>query len=214
MQTVPGTGFVQHVAIGRGGDGESVRYADALSGQLLQHLAQRGVLSADERHVVDAEVLKEADVPRCTHELSSRSVSSSGGPAGVIAPQRRIRRKCQPPTAGMQQDRAEGHSMGANGGQRDAQSEDLVLCCSAASDPGPEPAGRSAPGPAACPRGAINVVPTSTRFGVAPSNNEALPVTPRRPLTEVLSEAAASPRDVVPADRGLAALSPRPPRSA
>ena len=34
---------------------------------------------------------------------------------------------------------------------------------------------------------AINVVPTSTRFGVAPSTNEALPVTPRRPLTEVLS---------------------------
>lgn len=37
------------------------------------------------------------------------------------------------------------------------------------------------------------------RFGVARSNNEALPVTPRRPLTEVLSDAAASPRDVVPA---------------
>ena len=52
------------------------------------------------------------------------------------------------------------------------------------------------------------------RFSVAPSNNEALAVTPRRPLTEVLSDAAASPRDVVPADRGLAALPLRPPRSA
>ena len=87
VQTVPGAGLVQHVAIGLGGDGESVRHADALPGQLLEHLAQRGVLSADQRHVVDAEVLKEADVPRCTHDLSSRSVSSSGGPAGVVAPQ-------------------------------------------------------------------------------------------------------------------------------
>ena len=35
VQTVPGTGLVQHVAIGRGGDGEPVRDADALPGQLL-----------------------------------------------------------------------------------------------------------------------------------------------------------------------------------
>src|SRR4029077_17227505 len=48
-----------------------------LPGQLLQHLAERGVLSADQRHVVDAEVLKEADVPRCTHDLPSRNASSA-----------------------------------------------------------------------------------------------------------------------------------------
>ena len=71
MQTVPGAGLVQHVAIGLGGDGESVRDADALPGQLLEHLAQRGVLAADERHVVDADLLEKADVPRCTHDLSS-----------------------------------------------------------------------------------------------------------------------------------------------
>ena len=63
MQTVPGAGLVQHVAIGLGGDGEPVRDADALPGQLLEHLAQRRVLSADQRHIVDAELLKKADVP-------------------------------------------------------------------------------------------------------------------------------------------------------
>ena len=136
VQTVPGTGLVQHVAIGRGGDGESVRHADALPGQLLDHLAQGGVLSADQRHVVDAEVLKEADVPRCTHDLSSRSVSGSRGPAGVVALTTPYLSQCQPPTACVRGDRAEGHSMGADGGQRDAQSEDLVLCCSGWSDPG------------------------------------------------------------------------------
>ncbi len=63
VQTVPRAGLVQHVTIGLGGDGESVRDADALPGQLLEHLAQRRVLSADQRHVVDAELLKKADVP-------------------------------------------------------------------------------------------------------------------------------------------------------
>jgi glyceraldehyde-3-phosphate dehydrogenase/erythrose-4-phosphate dehydrogenase len=65
----------------------------------------------------------------------------------------------------MQGDRAEGHSVVANGGQRDAHSGDLRRARAAA----------------------INVVPTSTRFGVAPSNNEALPVTPQRLLAEVPS---------------------------
>src|ERR1700722_17575734 len=76
MQTVPGTGLVQHVAIRLSGDGESVREAEALPGQLLEHLAQRRVLSADERHIVDAELLKKADVLGCTHDLSSHSASS------------------------------------------------------------------------------------------------------------------------------------------
>ena len=69
MQTVPRAGLVQHVAIGLGGDGEPVRDADALRGQLLEHLAQRRVLSADQRHVVYAELLKEADIPGCGHNL-------------------------------------------------------------------------------------------------------------------------------------------------
>ena len=76
MQTVPSAGLVQHEAIGLGGDGESVRDADALPGQLLEHLAQRRVLSADERHIVDAELLKKPDEPGCTHDLSSHSASS------------------------------------------------------------------------------------------------------------------------------------------
>ena len=44
-----------------------LRDADALIGQLLEHLAERGVLTADERHVVDAELLEEADVRGHTH---------------------------------------------------------------------------------------------------------------------------------------------------
>ena len=88
MQTVPRAGLVQHVAIGLGGDGESVRDADALTGQLLEHLAQRRVLSADERHVVDAELLKKADVPGCAHDLSSRSASSSRQPDSHVTQRR------------------------------------------------------------------------------------------------------------------------------
>ena len=67
VQAVPGARLVQHVAIGRSSDGEPMRNPDTLPGQLLKHLAQRGVLTADQRHVVDAEVLKEAHIPRCTH---------------------------------------------------------------------------------------------------------------------------------------------------
>src|SRR3954452_23198761 len=77
MQTLPRTGRVQHVEIGLGGDGESVRDADALPGQLLEHLAQRRVLSADKGHVFDAELLKKADVPGSAHDLSSRRVKQS-----------------------------------------------------------------------------------------------------------------------------------------
>ena len=71
VQPVPGTCLVQHVAIGRSGDGEPVRNADVLAGQLLEHLAQRSVLAADERHVLDADLLEKADVPGRTHDLSS-----------------------------------------------------------------------------------------------------------------------------------------------
>ena len=73
MQAIPRGCLVQHVAIGRSGDGEPVRHTDALIGQLLQHLAERCVLPADQWHVVDAEVLEEADIPRCAHDLSSQT---------------------------------------------------------------------------------------------------------------------------------------------
>ena len=70
MQAVPGARLVQHVAIGRSSDGEPMRDTDALPGQLLEHLAQRGVLTADQRHIFDAEILEKTDVLGCTHNLS------------------------------------------------------------------------------------------------------------------------------------------------
>ena len=72
VQRVPGAGAFQHVAVGLGGGGEPVRNADALPGQLLVHLAQRGVLAADKRHVGNADLVEESDVSGHTHELSSR----------------------------------------------------------------------------------------------------------------------------------------------
>jgi hypothetical protein len=77
VQPVPGAGLVQHVAVGLGGDGETVRDADAPVRQLLEHLAQRGVLAADPRHVVDVHLLEKADVAGRTHDLSSRCASST-----------------------------------------------------------------------------------------------------------------------------------------
>ena len=79
MQRLPGAGLVEHVAVGLGGDGEAVRDADALSGELPVHLAERGVLAADERHVLDAELLEEADVAKPAHDLILR-MSGRAGP--------------------------------------------------------------------------------------------------------------------------------------
>src|SRR6188472_1458182 len=76
MQTLPRAGLVQHVAIGLGGDGEPVRDADAPVRQLLEHLPERCVLAADERHDVDAHLLEKADVAGRTHDRSSRCAFS------------------------------------------------------------------------------------------------------------------------------------------
>ena len=82
MQRVPGAGPVQHVSVGLGGDGEPVRDADALLGQLLEHLAERGVLTADERHVVDAKLFEEANVAEPAHNLILRVPAASLGAVG------------------------------------------------------------------------------------------------------------------------------------
>jgi hypothetical protein len=74
VQKIPGAGLVEHVAIGLGGDGEPVRDADTIAGQLLEHLTQRGVLPADQRHVLDAQILKETNVSERAHHVSSRRV--------------------------------------------------------------------------------------------------------------------------------------------
>jgi hypothetical protein len=62
MQARPGVGLVEHMAVAQGGDRKAVRHADALSRQLAVHLAERGVLAADQRHVANAQILEPADV--------------------------------------------------------------------------------------------------------------------------------------------------------
>src|SRR6202008_5141225 len=79
MQRAPRAGAVQDMFVGLGGDGEPVRYADALLGQLLEHLAERGVLAADERHVVDTKLFEEANVGQAAHDLILRL------PAALVA---------------------------------------------------------------------------------------------------------------------------------
>src|SRR5208283_3436136 len=69
VQMVPGAGLIQHVAICLCGGGEPVGNADSLVGELLVHLAQRGVLSPDERHILDADLVEETDVPGCAHNV-------------------------------------------------------------------------------------------------------------------------------------------------
>jgi len=56
------------VLVGAGGGGESVRDTDALPGQLLEHLAERGVLAPDKRHIVDPDLFEEANVVEPAHD--------------------------------------------------------------------------------------------------------------------------------------------------
>ena len=48
--------LAQEVTIRLGGDGKAIRHLHALGRQLAKHLAQRRVLAANERHIVDADV--------------------------------------------------------------------------------------------------------------------------------------------------------------
>ena len=60
------------MAIGLGGDREAIGNGDALRRELLEHLAKRGVLAADQRNVLDANLAKEADEARAGLRLGFR----------------------------------------------------------------------------------------------------------------------------------------------
>jgi hypothetical protein len=52
----------QEMAIGLCRGGEAVREADSPRAQLAGHLTQRGVLAANQRHVIDAQFVEPADL--------------------------------------------------------------------------------------------------------------------------------------------------------
>jgi nucleotide-binding universal stress UspA family protein len=66
-QSLPGPRRLKRVAVGVGSGREAVRYQHPLVRQLAVHLAERRVLPADERNILDAELLEEAHVPRNVH---------------------------------------------------------------------------------------------------------------------------------------------------
>ena len=66
-------GFLQHVAVALGRDGEAVGDADALVGQFLVHLAEGGILATDDGHVLNPDLLEKADVFEAGHVWSSCS---------------------------------------------------------------------------------------------------------------------------------------------
>jgi hypothetical protein len=61
------TRFAQNIAIRISGDRKAVRHFDAFGCQFSAHLAQRGILAADERNVIDANFVEPSDVfgPLC-----------------------------------------------------------------------------------------------------------------------------------------------------
>jgi len=64
------TGSLHQVLIGIGGNGKTVRYSNALGGQVLVHLAQGGVFAADQVYIVNADIIKPENqffVVRVTH---------------------------------------------------------------------------------------------------------------------------------------------------
>ena len=69
----PGAGLVENVAIRLGRDGEAVRHEDALGPESPIHLPERGVLASDQRHVVTADLLEQANVlERAGHGIDVR----------------------------------------------------------------------------------------------------------------------------------------------
>ena len=61
FQRRPSAGGLERMAIGLGGDREAIGNGDALRREFPEHLAKRGVLAADQRNVLDADLAKEAD---------------------------------------------------------------------------------------------------------------------------------------------------------
>ena len=66
-QRRPGVGRLQGFVIGLRGQREAVGNADALRTEFVIHLAERGVLSADQRDVVIADALEPAKISRIVH---------------------------------------------------------------------------------------------------------------------------------------------------
>jgi len=56
VQSFPGMGLVEQMAVGPGSDRKAVGHAHALRAQFADHFAQRGVLAADLRDIGDADV--------------------------------------------------------------------------------------------------------------------------------------------------------------
>ena len=78
------TRIAQNIAIGFGGDGKPIGHFDAFARELPAHLAQRSILAADERDVIDADLVKPKDVfgplfagsrDRCFQRLRCHGVS-------------------------------------------------------------------------------------------------------------------------------------------
>jgi len=53
--------FFEQVAVGVGGNGKTVRHGNALAGQMLVHLTERGIFPAHQGHVVNADLIKPED---------------------------------------------------------------------------------------------------------------------------------------------------------
>ncbi len=69
VKPAPGIRLLQDVTVGIGGGGVSVGHEHALVGQLAVHLAERRVLAAHQRNVVDADLFEETDVLALAHGL-------------------------------------------------------------------------------------------------------------------------------------------------
>ena len=70
--------LAQKIAKPVGGDGKAIRHLHTLGRQLAEHLAQRSVLPADQRHVVDADVSEPFDEAWRDARGRFRSYGASG----------------------------------------------------------------------------------------------------------------------------------------
>jgi hypothetical protein len=68
VQLGPGVGDIERGAVGTCGDRETVRHMHAQRRELLEQLAQRGVLAADQGNVGQRQFTKPADVADGGHD--------------------------------------------------------------------------------------------------------------------------------------------------
>ena len=52
----------QEIPVRFGGDGKTIRHIDSFGSQLTIEFTERSILAADECHVVDADLIKPADI--------------------------------------------------------------------------------------------------------------------------------------------------------